>query len=73
MYNQLLPPFHNVSHSSIFHIYIYVNESRHIYLFRFINININIGNIIYSKTERESICMYVTPLSLVYYKLVVRC
>ena len=40
----LLPPFHNVSHSSISHIHIDVNESRHIYLSRFININMNIGN-----------------------------
>ncbi len=42
----LLPPFHNVSHSSIFPIYIGVNESRHIYLSRFININMNVGNAI---------------------------
>ncbi len=40
----VLPPFHNVSHSSISHIHIDVNESRHTYLFRFINININIEN-----------------------------
>ncbi len=30
----VLPPFHNVSHSSISHIHIDVNESRHIYLSR---------------------------------------
>jgi hypothetical protein len=40
----VLPPFYNVSHSSIFHIHIDVNESRHIYLSRFININMNMGN-----------------------------
>ncbi len=40
----VLPPFHNVSHSSISHIHIDVNESRHIYLFKFININMNVGN-----------------------------
>ncbi len=40
----LLPPFHNVSHSSIAHIYIDANESRHIYMSRFININMNVGN-----------------------------
>jgi hypothetical protein len=38
----ILPPFHNISHSSISHIYIDVNESRHIYLSRFININMNV-------------------------------
>jgi hypothetical protein len=43
---QILPPFHNVSHSGIFHIHIDINESRHIYLSRFININMNIGNAI---------------------------
>ena len=40
----ILPPFHNVSHSSISHIHIDVNESKHIYLSRFINININVEN-----------------------------
>ena len=40
--NELL----NVSHSNISHIYIDINESRHIYLFRFINININVENAI---------------------------
>ncbi len=39
--SSLLPPFHNVSHSSISHIHIDVNESR---LSRFININMNVGN-----------------------------
>ena len=29
----LLPPFHNVSHSSISHIHIDVNESRYIYIY----------------------------------------
>ncbi len=38
------PPFHNVSHSSISHIHIDVNEYRHIYLSRFININMNVEN-----------------------------
>jgi len=53
---ELLPPFHNESHSSIFHIYIDVNEFIYIYvcvcmyvcmsvcLFRFININMNVRN-----------------------------
>ncbi len=41
---KLLSPFHNVSHSIIFHIHIDVNESRHIYLSKFININMNMGN-----------------------------
>ena len=40
----ILPPFHNVSHSSIFHIHIDINESRHIYLSRFMDINMNVGN-----------------------------
>jgi hypothetical protein len=43
-YYLVLPPFHNVSHSSIFHIHIDANESRHIYLSRFISINMNVGN-----------------------------
>ncbi len=42
--NILLPPFHNVSHSSISHIHINVNVSRHIYLSKFININMNVKN-----------------------------
>ena len=40
----LLPPFHNVSHSNIYHIHIDANESRHIYLSRFISINMNVRN-----------------------------
>ena len=40
----VLPPFHNVNHSSIFHIHIDVDKFRHIYLSRFININMNMGN-----------------------------
>ena len=40
----MLPLFHNVSHSSLSHIRINVNESRHIYLARFININMNVEN-----------------------------
>ena len=39
--NNILPPFHNVSHSNISHIHIDVNESRQS---RFININMNVGN-----------------------------
>ena len=51
----VLPPFHNVSHCSIFHIHIDVNESRHIYLSRFININMNVRNtrMIYIVKRRE--------------------
>ena len=44
IHRMLIPPFHNVSHSSISHIYIDVNESRRIYLYRFININMNMRN-----------------------------
>jgi hypothetical protein len=40
----ILPPFHNVRLSSIVHIHIDVNESRHTYMFRFINIYMNVGN-----------------------------
>ena len=40
----LLPPFHSVRLSSIAHIYLDVNESRHIYVFRFINIYMYEGN-----------------------------
>ena len=43
---ELLPPFHNVRLSSIIHIHIVVNESRHTYIFRFINIYMNIDNAI---------------------------
>jgi hypothetical protein len=39
--SELLPPFHNVSHSYISHIHIDVNEPRHISLSRFINIDVN--------------------------------
>jgi hypothetical protein len=41
---ELLPPFHNVRLSSIIHIHIDVNESRHTYIFRFINIYMNMSN-----------------------------
>jgi hypothetical protein len=44
--SHILPPFHNVNYSSISHIHINVNESRHIYLSRFMDININVGNTI---------------------------
>mgnify|MGYP003702894451 CR=1 FL=1 len=44
MCSVILPPFHNVRLSSIIHIYIDVNESRHTYMFRFINIYMNVGN-----------------------------
>ena len=40
----ILLPFHNVNHSSIFHIHMDVNESKWIYMSRFINININVEN-----------------------------
>ena len=40
----ILPPFHNVGFSSITHIYIEVNESKHIYMPRFINIYMNMCN-----------------------------
>jgi hypothetical protein len=51
----LFSPFHNISHFSISHIHIDVNESRHIYLFRFININMNVENarITYIMKKRE--------------------
>ena len=42
--NNILHPFHNVSHFNIFHIHIDINESRYIYLSRFININMNMRN-----------------------------
>ncbi len=41
----ILPPFHNISHSDIFHIHIDANESRHIYLSRFINITMTKGHV----------------------------
>ena len=41
----ILSLFYNVSYFSIFHIYIDVNESKHIYLSRFIDININMRNV----------------------------
>ena len=41
---ELLSPFHNARFSSIAHIHIDVNESRHIYVSRFINIYINMDN-----------------------------
>ena len=52
---ELLPPFHNVSHSIISYIHIDANESRHIYLFRFINIKMNMENakITYTVERRE--------------------
>lgn len=40
----ILPPFHNIRLSSIVHIYIYANESKHTYMFRFIDIYMNTGN-----------------------------
>ena len=42
--NDVLPPFHNLRLSSIAHIHIDVNESRHIYVSRLINIYMNIDN-----------------------------
>ena len=43
--NYVLPPFHNVSHYSIFHIHIVGNESRHISTSRFINNYMNLRNV----------------------------
>ena len=40
----ILPSFHNVILSSINHIYLDVNESRHMYVFRFINIYMYVNN-----------------------------
>ncbi len=40
----LLPPFHNISHSTIFHIRMDVNESRWICISRVINNNMNVRN-----------------------------
>ncbi len=40
----ILPLFQVIRLSSIAHIHIDVNESRHIYMFRFINIYMNVGN-----------------------------
>ena len=40
----ILPPFHNVRLSSIAHIHLDVNESRHTYVFRFINIYMYVDN-----------------------------
>ena len=40
----IVPPFHNVRLSSIAHIHLDVNESRHMYVFRFINIYMYVGN-----------------------------
>ncbi len=44
----LLLLFHNVRLYSVAHIYIYVNEFRHICVSRFINIYMNVGNAIMS-------------------------
>ncbi len=40
----LLPPFQVIRLSSITHIHINVNESRHTYMSKFINIYMNMGN-----------------------------
>jgi hypothetical protein len=40
----LLPPFQVIRLSSIAHIHIDINKSRHIYVFRFINIYMYVGN-----------------------------
>ena len=42
---ELLPPFHNVRFSSIIHIHIDANKSRHYYKYRFISIYMNVGNV----------------------------
>ncbi len=64
VHTMLLPPFHNVSHYSISHIHINVNESRWIYMSRFVNINMNVGNVkmTYIVKWREYIllCLIVT-------------
>ncbi len=44
MINQVLPPFYVIRLSSIAHIHIDVNESRHTYMSRFINIYMNMSN-----------------------------
>ena len=41
---KVLPPFHNVRLSSIAHIHLDVNESRHMYVFRYINIYMYVSN-----------------------------
>ena len=43
-YCKVLPPFQVIRLSSIAHIHIDVNESRHTYVSRFINIYTNVGN-----------------------------
>ena len=40
----ILPPFYNVRLSSIVHIYLDVNEFKHIHMSRFINIYMYMGN-----------------------------
>ena len=44
MHEYNIPPFHNVRLSSIAHIHLDVNKSRHMYVFRFINIYMYVGN-----------------------------
>ena len=44
-YTQVLHPFHNVKLSSIVHIHLYINESRHMYVFIFINIYMYVDNV----------------------------
>ena len=45
MFRLLLHPFQFTRLSSIAHIYIYINEFRHIYVSRFINIYMNVDNV----------------------------
>ncbi len=65
----LLPLYHNVSYFSIFHIYIDVNESRHIYLSRFINMNMNVGNarMTYIMKRRKYVKIYYYIDELYYF------
>ena len=50
---KVLPPFHIIILSSIIHIHIYVNESRHICVPRFININMDNARKSYNLKWRE--------------------
>jgi hypothetical protein len=66
-YSGVLPPFHNISHSNIFHIHIDINESRHIYLSRFISMNMNVGKsrMTYIVEQRKYVCMLVSLWSVI--------
>ena len=62
--SQVLPPFHNVSLSSIVHIHIDVNESKHICVSRLINIYMNMSNArkSYIMKRREYITIYALEI-----------